>query len=144
MNKKGPIVIIEDDNDDQEILAEIFKELNYANKLIFFGDSFKALEYLTDTQIEPFLVLSDINMPKLNGMELREKVVNNEDLRLKSIPYLFFSTSAEQRHVIDAYSRSIQGFFIKPVNYDKLKSVIVKIVEYWQECESPNYIKNAQ
>ncbi len=144
MNKTGPIVVIEDDLDDQEILTEIFKELDYGNKLIFFGDSIQALEYLTDTDIEPFLVLSDINMPKLNGMELREKIHNNEDLRLKSIPYLFFSTSAEQKHVIDAYSRSIQGFFVKPTNYKKLKEIIVKIVEYWQECESPNYIRNAQ
>ena len=144
MNKNGPIIIIEDDTDDQEILADIFKELNYGNKLIFFGDSIQALEYLTNTDIEPFLVLSDINMPKLNGMELREKIHNNEDLRLKSIPYLFFSTSAEQKHVIDAYSRSIQGFFVKPHSYDKLKQTIVKIVEYWQECHSPNYIKNAQ
>ena len=144
MNKHGPIVIIEDDIDDQEVLSDIFKELDYNNKLIFFADSVQALEYLTDTDIEPFLVLSDINMPKLNGMELREKIHNNEDLRLKSIPYLFFSTSAEQKHVIDAYSRSIQRFFVKPNNIDKLKNVIVKIVEYWQECESPNYIKNAQ
>ncbi len=144
MNKTGPIVIIEDDIDDQEILTDIFKELNYNNELVFFADGLQALEYLTDTSVEPFLVLSDINMPKLNGMELREKVHNNEDLRLKSIPYLFFSTSAEQKHVIDAYSRSIQGFFIKPAGYEKLKKTIVKIVEYWQECESPNYIKNAQ
>lgn len=144
MNKRGPIIIIEDDMDDQYILTDIFKELNYKNELIFFADGLLALEYLTNTDIEPFLVLSDINMPKLNGMELREKIHNNEDLRLKSIPYLFFSTSAEQKHVIDAYSRSIQGFFIKPVSYEKLKSIIVKIVEYWQDCESPNYIKNAQ
>ena len=144
MNKSGPIIIIEDDIDDQDILADIFRELNYPNKLVFFGDSVQALEYLTNTDIEPFLVLSDINMPKLNGMELREKIHNNEDLRLKSIPYLFFSTSSEQKHVIDAYSRSIQGFFVKPSNYDKLKTILVKIVEYWQECESPNYIKNAQ
>jgi CheY-like chemotaxis protein len=144
MNKLGPIIIIEDDQDDQAILTEIFKELNYKNELIFFGDSVQALDYLTSTDIEPFLVLSDINMPKLNGMELREKVHNNEDLRLKSIPYLFFSTSAEQKYIIDAYSRSIQGFFVKPNSYDKLKSTIVKIVEYWQECVSPNYIRNAQ
>jgi CheY-like chemotaxis protein len=144
MNKLGPIIIIEDDTDDQAILTEIFEELNYKNKLVFFGDSVQALDYLTSTDIEPFLVLSDINMPKLNGMELREKVHNNEDLRLKSIPYLFFSTSAEQKHVIDAYSRSIQGFFVKPASYEKLKSTIIKIVEYWQECVSPNYIKNAQ
>ena len=132
MNKRGPIIIIEDDMDDQDILTDVFKELNYKNELIFFADSLQALEYLTDTEIEPFLVLSDINMPKLNGMELREKIHNNKDLRLKSIPYLFFSTSAEQKHVIDAYSRSIQGFFVKPNNYDKLKSTIIKIVEYWQ------------
>lgn len=144
MNKTGPIIIIEDDQDDQEMLAEIFQELNYKNQLIFFGDSVKALDYLIETDIEPFLVLSDINMPKLSGMELREKVINNEDLRMKSIPYLFFSTSAEQKHVIDAYSRSIQGFFIKPKSYDKLKKTMRKIVEYWQECESPNYIRNAQ
>ena len=144
MNKRGPIVIIEDDIDDQDILAEIFKELNYDHKLIFFADSVQALAYLTDTDVEPFLVLSDINMPKLNGMELRDKIHNNEDLRMKSIPYLFFSTSAEQNHVIDAYSRSVQGFFVKPNNYDKLKNTIIKIVEYWQECVSPNYIKNAQ
>lgn len=144
MNKTGPIVIIEDDVDDQDILADIFRELDYVNEVVFFGDSMQALQYLTNTDIEPFLVLSDINMPKLNGMELREKIHNNEDLRLKSIPYLFFSTSAEQKHVIDAYSRSIQGFFIKPISYIKLKTIIVKIVEYWQECESPNYIKNAQ
>ena len=144
MNKIGPIIIIEDDADDQEILVEVFKELDYGNEVIFFADSVKALEYLTDTRVEPFLVLSDINMPKLSGIELREKVHNNEDLRMKSIPYLFFSTSAEQQHVVEAYSRSIQGFFIKPHSYEKLKKTISKIVEYWQECVSPNYLSDAQ
>jgi CheY-like chemotaxis protein len=144
MNKNGPVVIIEDDTDDQNIMIEIFRDLPCNNEILFFGDGETALEYLTNTDIEPFLILSDINMPKLNGMELREKVHNNEDLRLKSIPYLFFSTSAEQANVIDAYSRSIQGFFIKPASFEKLKSTILKIIEYWQECVSPNYIKNAQ
>ena len=144
MNKGGQIIIIEDDIDDQEILTEIFKELQYKNEIVFFGDGEKALEYLINTDIEPFLILSDINMPRLNGMELRDKVHNNEDLRLKCIPYLFFSTSGEQKHVIDAYSKSIQGFFIKPNNTERLKAIIFKIVEYWKECESPNYIKKSQ
>ncbi len=144
MNKTGPIVIIEDDKDDQEILAEIFDELGYENEVVFFEDSELALEYLIGTVIEPFLVLSDINMPKLNGMELREKIHNNEDLRMKSIPYLFFTTTAEQQHVIDANSRSIQGFFVKPRSYDKIKAMLMNIMKYWQDCESPNYIKNAQ
>lgn len=99
---------------------------------------------MENTKIEPFLVMSDINMPKLNGMELREKVHNNEDIRRKSIPYLFFSTAAEQNQVIDAYSRSIQGFFIKSNDYDKTKETIRKIIEYWQECVSPDCICNVQ
>ena len=141
MNKTGPIVVIEDDADDKDILQEIFEELDFKNEIIFFADGEKALDYLTNTAIEPFLILSDINMPKLNGIDLREKIHTNEDLRLKCIPYLFFTTSAEQKHVVDAYSKSVQGFFIKPHTFEKLKRTIKIIVEYWQECESPNYIK---
>ncbi len=141
MNKGGPIIIIEDDKDDQEILAEVFTELGVKNEIIFFGEGEEALKYLTDTTVEPFIIFSDINMPKLSGMELREKVHQNEDLRIKSIPYLFFSTRAEQKHVIDAYSKSIQGFFVKPADYQEIKKTIGCIVDYWQRCVSPNYIK---
>ena len=141
MNKGGPIIIIEDDIDDQELLLEVFKELDYKNEIKFFADGEAALEYLTGTTIEPFIIFSDINMPKLNGMELRAKIHENEDLRIKSIPYLFFSTSAEQQHVIDAYSKSIQGFFVKPNSFGEIKQVIKTIVEYWLKCVSPNYIK---
>jgi CheY-like chemotaxis protein len=141
MNKSGPIIIIEDDLDDQEMLSEVFHRLDYKNEIIFFGDGEQALDYLIDTDIEPFIIFSDINMPKLNGMELREKVHQNEDLRLKSIPYLFFSTVAEQENVIDAYSKSVQGFFIKPSKFEELMDIIKTIVEYWQKCVSPNYIR---
>jgi CheY-like chemotaxis protein len=141
MNKTGPIIVIEDDDDDKDILKDIFTELDFKNEIIFFADGEKALDYLTHTDMEPFLILSDINMPRLNGIELREKIHTNEDLRLKCIPYLFFTTSAEQKYVVDAYSKSVQGFFIKPPSFEKLKRAIKIIVEYWQECESPNYIK---
>jgi len=141
MNKGGPIIIIEDDLDDQEMLNDIFVDLNYPNKIIFFGDGEQALQYLTDTDVEPFIIFSDINMPKLSGMELREKIHQNEDLRIKSIPYLFFSTSAEQQNVVDAYSKSVQGFFVKPTSYSEIKETIRTIVEYWNKCVSPNYIK---
>src|SRR5687768_11374815 len=124
MNKSGPIIVIEDDIDDKEILGEIFSELKFENKIIFFTEGEKALDYLVNTEIEPFLILSDINMPRLTGIELREKIHTNEDLRIKCIPYLFFSTSAEQQHVVDAYSKSVQGFFVKPHSFDKLKRTI--------------------
>ena len=140
MNKIGPIVVIEDDVDDQEILDEIFKNLNYKNPVIYFTDSEEALQFLIDTKIKPFLILSDINMPKLTGFELRQKVHTNEDLNLKCIPYLFFTTTSAQKAIVDAYSQSVQGFFIKANSMDKLESTIKKIIEYWQECEAPNFI----
>lgn len=139
MNKKGPIIVIEDDEDDREFIKDVFEELNFSNKIIFFEDGQKALYHLLNEKIEPFIIISDINMPVLNGMALKEEIQKNENLRLKCIPYLFFTTSANQQHVIDAYSKSVQGFFIKPSNIDKLKVMIKKIVEYWQECESPHY-----
>jgi CheY-like chemotaxis protein len=141
MNKKGPIIIIEDDLDDQQFLADVFEQLQYPNEIIFFGDGEEALDYLTATTIEPFIIFSDINMPKLNGIELRAKVHENEDLRMKSIPYLFFSTVAQQKHVVEAYSKSVQGFFVKPSDFIKMKAMVKNIVEYWQDCVSPNYIK---
>jgi CheY-like chemotaxis protein len=141
MNKRGAIVIIEDDADDQAFFKDVFAELNYKNEIIFFSDGQDALTYLTAETSEPFIVFSDINMPKLNGMELRKQIHENEDIRLKTIPYLFFTTSAEQEAVIDAYSKSIQGFFIKPSSFDGLKTTLKTIVEYWQKCESPDYVK---
>lgn len=141
MNKSGPIIVIEDDEDDRSFLVDVFEELNFENEVIYFENGEIALAYLINEPVQPFLILSDISMPKLTGMELKEKIQNNEDLRLKCIPYLFFTTSANHQHVIDAYSKSVQGFFIKPNSGKELTALIKKIIEYWKECESPNYIK---
>ena len=140
MNKNGPIVIIEDDLDDQEIFEQIFNSLGYKNPIIYFSDGDKALEFLIGTQIKPFLILSDINMPRINGFELRQKIHTNESLNMKCIPYLFFTTTSTQQAVIDAYSQSVQGFFVKPNSIEKLERTIKRIVEYWQECEAPNFV----
>lgn len=138
MNKGGPIIVIEDDQDDQELFTEVFAELNYPNKVHFFNDGLSAYQYLCASNDQPFLIISDINLPKLDGFQLREKVHNNEQLKLKCIPYLFFTTAADQRMVIDAYSKSIQGFFTKPDNYAEILRVIKNIIEYWKDCHSPN------
>jgi CheY-like chemotaxis protein len=138
MNKSGPIIVIEDDIDDQEILIEIFENLGYKNKIIFFHDGNEALVYLNKSDVQPFLILSDINMPKLNGFELRNLVFTNEQLQTKCIPYLFFTTTANKKSVIDAYTMSVQGFFVKPNSIPALETTIRKIVEYWQECIAPN------
>ena len=102
MNKVGPIIVIEDDADDQELLVEIFKRLGYVNKIIYFHDGNEALVYLNDNDVQPFLILSDINMPKLNGFELRNKVFTDKQLQSKCIPYLFFTTTADKKSVMES------------------------------------------
>lgn len=138
MQKQGPIIVIEDDIDDQQILDEIFRHLNYPNEVIFFSDGYEALNYITETNVQPFLILSDINMPKLDGFELRRKIHNNEELRIRCIPYLFFTSGADRKAVTDAYSMSAQGFFIKPSRMADLENTIRKIIDYWLECYAPN------
>jgi len=138
MNKTGPIIVIEDDADDQEILVEIFQKLDYRNKVFYFADGNEALEFINKSDVQPFLILSDINMPKINGFEIRNKVFTNNELHTKCIPYLFFTTSATKKTVIDAYALSVQGFFIKPTSMQGLESTIKKIIEYWKECIAPS------
>ena len=138
MNRNGPVIIIEDDADDQEILLEVFQKLNYNNEIIFFTDSNEALTYLNRHDVAPFLILSDINMPKLDGFALRNKIYTDALLQLKCIPYLFFSTASSQKAVIDAYSLSVQGFFIKQNSFAELEKTIQIIMEYWKRCVAPN------
>ena len=116
----------------------VFKDLKYPNEIVFFGDGDAALHYLQDDGVYPFLIISDINLPKLNGFELRKMVHTNEGLSAKCIPYLFFSTAVNKKAVYDAYTLSVQGFFLKPPDYDRLTNTIRIMVEYWTECYSPN------
>jgi len=138
MNKSGPVIVIEDDLDDQYFLKEVFEKLAYPNEILYFPDGQAALDFLNETELAPFLILSDINMPKLNGFELRDKIHTDAQLHLKCIPYLFFSTAMDQKMVVRAYSVSAQGFFVKPDSVEELEKTISVIMEYWSRCAAPS------
>ena len=138
MNKKGPIVIIEDDLDDQMLLTEVFKELKTENEIRFFSDGESALGYLREPHVYPFLILSDVNMPKLDGFELKRMVHTNDALSVKCIPYLFFTTSVNEKAVYDAYTMSAQGFFVKPNSFVELVNAVSIMIQYWRLCYSPS------
>lgn len=142
MNKNGPVIVIEDDEDDQDFLKEVFQKLKYPNDLLFFYDGQEALDFLNKTETIPFLILSDINMPKLDGFALRTKLKTDAQLDIKCIPYLFFSTALNQKAVIDAYSLSAQGFFVKQTSMAELEKTITVIMEYWKRCAAPNNFQN--
>ncbi len=138
LNQNGPVIIIEDDIDDQDMLTEVFRKLKYPNELLFFTDGQEALKFISARNVVPFLILSDINLPKLTGFELREKLKTDANLSLRCIPYLFFSTALNQKAVIDAYSLSVQGFFVKQTTMAELEKTIMVIMEYWKRCAAPN------
>lgn len=138
MNKNGPIIVIEDDPDDVEIFKYVFERLGFNNEIVFFVDGEKALEYINKEEVLPFLILSDINMPRLNGFELKKRIHTNTQLQVKCIPYLFFTTFANKQSVIDAYSMSAQGFFIKDTSEQQLQETLDLIIRYWKKCFSPN------
>ncbi|ARK08845.1 response regulator [Fibrella sp. ES10-3-2-2] len=138
MSITAPIVCIEDDEDDQHLLKLVFKDLQIERELLFFDNGETALEYLIHTEQKPSLILCDVNLPIINGVELRKQLNSNEALRKKSIPFLFFSTSADLRLVRTAYELTVQGFFRKANSYASLKRQIGLILDYWNDCIHPD------
>lgn len=133
MKKHRDILIIEDDEDDRDILKEIFRDLGYKNNLVFFSDSTQVVEYLRKPEIQPFIIISDINMPKLGGFELRNIILNEEILMDKDIPYIFISNARDENSVKTANKLSVQGFIQKGDDYNKYKEKIRNLIDYWKE-----------
>jgi len=132
-------MIIEDDRDDQEMLEETFSLLDYPNPVIFFTNGNEALEYLLETNTPPVLIISDINMPKISGIEVREKINSNVKLQNLQIPYVFFTTT-EKAAVEGTCSLSDYGFFTKPNTMLEIQNIIKTIVEYWLGCCTPSLL----
>jgi len=130
MSKLGPIVIVEDDLDDQEMIQEAMEEVGIKNELVFFDRSLKAFEFLKSTTQQPFLILSDVNLPAQNGIEFKRQIDEDRQLREKSIPFVFYSTAVDENSVNTAYQElTVQGFFKKKNKYEELKKDLKLIVD---------------
>ena len=138
MNKKGPVLIIDDDEDDRELIGEVFKKLGYENEIKYFPDGKKALDYLLSASELSFLILSDINMPIMGGLELKENIDSNHTLRQRNIPFVFFTTATTTKAITEAFAHTDQGFFIKPSTFSGLEISVKKILDYWSDCVTPN------
>lgn len=138
MHYDGPIIVIDDDTDDHFILEEIVKKLDLKNNMRFFRTGKEALSYLRSTTEKPFIILCDINMPQMTGIELRRTIDQEEALRKKSIPFVFFSTAASTAQVNEAYDLTVQGFFIKASGFDQSADDLKCILNYWKKCLHPN------
>jgi len=139
MAKSGPIVVVEDDVDDQETFREVVQKLEMKNQLIYFDNTGDALHFLESSDVQPFIIFCDVNLPVQDGISFKKEIDGNPGLRRKSIPFVFFTTSVTRQSVDEAYmSSTVQGFFQKPDNYTDIKSMLKLIFEYWILCQHPN------
>lgn len=135
---KGPIIIVEDDKDDQEIYAEAIKAIGIKNKIRFFDDAGEALKYLSTTEEQPFIIISDINMPGMNGLDFKKHIHDDPFLRTKGIPFVFISTNSTKISVRHAHALSVQGYFAKPSRMEEIKKMLRTLFEYWELCKHIN------
>lgn len=138
MSYIGPIIIIEDDQDDQDIYRDVLQQLGVPNKTVFFSNSRDAFNYLMSTSEQPFIIISDINMPGENGLELKQKIDGVDYLRMQSIPFVFLTTSDDEQMVQAAYQKtSLQGYFRKGNTLDEISKCLKHILDYWRLSRVP-------
>ncbi len=130
--------MVDDDHDDHEIFRIVCTHLGVCDYFKHFENGDDLLQYLRTTDEKPFIIFSDINMPKMNGLQLREEIIADESLRKKSIPFIFLSTAATPEQVRKAYDLTVQGFFAKGNTLEDTQNKIRLILAYWADCKHPN------
>jgi len=135
---RQPIVIIEDDPDDLEIITIALHNAGYQGETVWFPHGEEALRYLETTEDHPSIIFSDINMHVMNGLELRRKINTSTYLKEKSIPFVFLTTNASKQVIQEAYDLTVQGLFIKPDSLKEMQQLISSVLNYWQKCKHPN------
>lgn len=137
----GYILVVDDDEEDHDIMRSACQLLDATDALKFFHDGHALLQYLRSSQSPPFVILCDINMPHIDGLDLREVICNDVDLKRISIPFVFFSTAASTSQITKAYDLTVQGFFLKGNSMAETVRRLQLILEYWKECKHPNSIQ---
>lgn len=136
MAKKGPIIVVDDDPDDQYLYEVTLSKFRLDNKVIVLNNGAEALRYFSSSDEEPFLILCDINMPVMNGLQLRQAMCEPTTALSckKSTPFIFMSTSARTVDIEKAAGLYTHGFFQKETSLDRHEKTLRMIIEYWSNC----------
>ena len=135
--KDAPVLIVDDDLDDQEFFKEAWKELGFPNPLKFFTRPDDVVNYLKGNNVPPFLIISDVNLPKMSGFDLKKKLLEDSSINHKTIPFVFFSDAATNTQIEKSYDLGSNGFFIKGSSIKDLKNTLSNIFQYWQNSRTP-------
>ncbi|HEY9771230.1 MAG TPA: response regulator [Coleofasciculaceae cyanobacterium] len=136
------ILLVEDDEVDVINVKRAFKKHKITNPLYVAGNGVEALEMLRSRNGKPpqvpetrRLILLDLNMPKMNGLEFLYEIRENDVL--KRTPVIVMTTSDEDRDRIEAYNLNVAGYILKPVTFGNFAEVMVALNKYWTLCEMP-------
>lgn len=136
MIKNKPILLVEDDMIDAMTVRRALKELNVINPVITVENGEEALEYLRNDENElPGIILLDLNMPRMNGVEFL-RIAKKEE-KFKQLPVVVLTTSLEEIDRVDTFSLGVAGYMVKPVDYRQFVEVIKAINMYWSLSELP-------
>jgi CheY-like chemotaxis protein len=131
------ILLLEDDEIDVVAIKRAFKELNIKNPLVVCENGAKGLEWLrANLKALPAVILTDIDMPIMNGLEFLDKIKHDPDLQ--KLPVVILSTFKEESDRAKAFKLGVAGYMIKPVDAGKYLSVMQTIAAYWQASELPS------
>jgi CheY-like chemotaxis protein len=130
------VLLVEDDTIDAMTVRRAFRDLKLTNPLAHATNGEEALAYLRNQENDrPCVILLDLNMPRMNGVEFMRVV--KVDPALKKIPIVVLTTSRDDRDIIESYKLSAAGYIIKPVDYKKFVEAIRTVDFYWTISELP-------
>lgn len=130
------ILLVEDDRVDALTIKRALKDIKVTNPLAVTGNGEEALDFLQNEQNSlPGIILLDLNMPKMNGIEFLK--IAKQDEVLKCIPVVVLTTSMEEQDKIDSFNLGVAGYMLKPVDYKQFVEVMRTIDLYWTLNEFP-------
>jgi two-component system response regulator len=131
------ILLVEDNPYDAELTLRALKNKGLANKLLTFTDGVEALDFLFGTgeyagrnlAVRPKVILLDLKLPRLNGLEVLEKIRSDE--RTKTIPVVIMTSSQEESDIVRGYDLGVNSYMVKPVDFDKFFQAVEELGLYW-------------
>jgi two-component system response regulator len=142
MHNPVDILLVEDNPDDAGLAIHALKKNNLAGNLIHLHDGEEALAYLFSHGLTsiPKVILLDLKMPKVDGIEVLKRIKSDE--RLKVIPVVVLTSSKEDRDIVESYRLGVNAYIVKPVDFEKFVRAISEIGLFWLLLnEAPKYIK---
>ncbi len=136
MRNSKPILLVEDDKVDAMTVKRAFRDLDVSRPVIVSVNGEKALQYLNDhNNIKPEIMLLDLNMPRMNGLELLKTL--KSDSELAKIPVIVLTTSSSENDVVESFRLGASGYFVKPVDYEEFMTGLKTVNLYWSLSELP-------